>query len=120
LYNIYAYKTAQLYQDIRPCTTKNQFMLFLQFLSFLMIVVIFILIISSILIKKKNLPVKLFIEAQKNENDGYFEEAVIVYESALNEVKKTRFHGGLKNKIVDKLKVLHTTIEYRNNLRFIR
>ena len=55
--------------------------------------------ISSILVNKKNLPVRLFIEAQKNENDGHFEEAVITYESALDEVRKFRFHGSLKNKI---------------------
>ena len=85
-----------------------------------MIVVISILVISSILVKQNNLPVRLFIEAQKNENDGHFEEAVTTYESALDEVRKFRFHGSLKNKIIDKLKVLHTAIEYKNNLHFVR
>jgi hypothetical protein len=85
-----------------------------------MIVILSILVISSILGKKKNLPVRLFIEAQRNENAGHFKEAVITYESALDEVKKFRFHGSLKNKIIDKLKVLHTAIEYKNNLHFIR
>jgi hypothetical protein len=85
-----------------------------------MIVIITILVISSILVRKNNLPVRLFIEAQKNENDGYFEEALITYESALDEVKKLRFHGNLKNKIIDKLKVLHTAIEYKNNFHFVR
>jgi hypothetical protein len=80
-----------------------------------MIFLITILVISSILVKKNNLPVRLFIEAQKTENDGHFEEAVVTYESALDEVRKFRFHGNLKNKIISKLKVLHTTIEYRNN-----
>ena len=85
-----------------------------------MIVIISILIFSSILVKKKSLPVRLFIEAQKNENDGYFEEAVITYESALDEAKKIRFHGSLKNKIIHKIKILHTAIDYKNNLRFTR
>ena len=85
-----------------------------------MIVIITILVISSILVKKKDLPVRLFIEAQKTENDGHFEEAVITYESALDEVNKLRFHSSLKNKIIDKLKVLHTTIEYKNNFHFVR
>lgn len=85
-----------------------------------MIVIITFLVISSILVKKKNLPVMLFIEAQKNENDGRFEEAVVTYESALDEVKKFRFHGSLKNKIISKLKVLKTAIAYKNNLRFVR
>ena len=85
-----------------------------------MISVTIILIIGSILAKKQTLPVKLFIEAQKNENDGDFEQAVITYESALEEIQKFRFHGSLKNRIIDKLKVLHTSIEYKNNLQFIR
>ena len=85
-----------------------------------MISVTIILIIGSILAKKQTLPVKLFIEAQKNENDGDFEQAVITYESALEEIRKFRFHGSLKNRIIDKLKVLHTSIEYKNNLQFIR
>ena len=78
------------------------------------------LIISSIFAKKKSLPVKLFIEAQKNENDGHFEEAVVTYNFALDEVKKIRFHGSLKNRIIGKLKVLHTAIEYKENLHFGR
>ena len=77
-------------------------------------------VVSSILVKKKTLPTRLFIEAQKNENDGRFEEAVIAYESALDEASKFRFHGSLKNKIIEKLKVLHTTIEYKNNFQFVR
>ena len=85
-----------------------------------MILVITIAVISSILINKKTLPVRLFIEAQKNENDGRFEEAVTTYESALDEARKIRFHGSLKNKIIDKLKVLHMTIEYNNNFQLIR
>jgi hypothetical protein len=77
-------------------------------------------VISSILVNKKTLPLKLFIEAQKDENDGRFEEAVITYESALEEVRKFKFHGSLKNKIIEKLKVLHTTIEYQNSFQRIR
>lgn len=85
-----------------------------------MIVIITILVISSILVKKNNLPVRLFIEAQKTENDGHFEEAVITYETALDEIRKFRFHGNLKNKIISRLKVLHTAIEYKNNFHIVR
>ena len=95
-------------------------MLFFQYTPLFMIVIITIIVISSILAKKNNLPVRLFIEAQKNENDGHFEEAVVTYESALDEVKKFRFHGSLKNKIISKLKVLNTAIAYQNNLHFVR
>ena len=85
-----------------------------------MIAAITIAVIGSILLNKKTLPLRLFVEAQKNENDGRFEEAVVTYESALDEARKFRFHGSLKNKIIDKLKVLHTTIEYNKNILFIR
>lgn len=85
-----------------------------------MIAIITILLINSILAKKKSLPVRLFIEAQKNENDGLFEEAILAYGSALEEARKIRFHGSLKNKIIEKLKVLQTTIEYKNNFQFVR
>jgi hypothetical protein len=79
-----------------------------------------ILSICFLVLRKKNIPVKLFVEALRNENNGYFEEAVITYETALNEVNKIRFHGTLKNKIIAKLKLLRTVIEYKNSLHFIR
>lgn len=101
-------------------TLKNRFMSLFQILPFIMITLIIILITSATLFKRRNLPIELFIEAQKIENDGRFEEAVISYGSALDEVKKIRFQRGLKNKIIEKLKVLNTTIEYKNNLRFTR
>ena len=72
-------------------------------------------IISSFFLKKKDLPVELFVEGLKNENDGHFDEAIINYENALSEVQKNRFHRELKNRIIQKLKVLHTIIEYRKN-----
>jgi len=81
---------------------------------------IIFLVVRSLVLRKKNISVELFNKALKNENSGHFEEAVVTYESALNEVKKIRFHGNLKNKIVEKLKVLHTLIEYNNGIRFIR
>ena len=95
-------------------------MFWFQYLPFFMMAAIIIPIASSIILKRKSLPVRLFIEAQKNENDGHFEEAVVSYESALNEAKKVRFHRSLKNRITDKLKVLNTAIDYRNNIRFTR
>jgi len=70
---------------------------------------------------KKSIQVRLFSEALKNENSGHFAEAITRYETVLNEVKKNRFRGNsFKNKIIEKLKVLHTITEYKNNLCFIR
>ena len=80
-----------------------------------------IIFIYSYLQRKKDIPFELFVAALKNENDGLFEAAVITYETALDEVKKTRFRSDhLKNKIIGRLKVLHTNIDYNNNLRFTR
>ena len=69
------------------------------------------------ILKKKNIPVRLFAQALKNENNGHLEEAVITYECALVEVKKIRFHTELKKKIIEKLKVLNMMIEYDKNCR---
>ena len=74
-----------------------------------------ILFTRYIMHKGKNASVRLFVEALKNENSGHFEEAVIDYQNALDEVKKIRFHNNLESKIVGKLKVLNTVIAYTNN-----
>ena len=91
-----------------------------QYLPFIMIALLITSVISSIFIRKKNLPVELFTEGLKYENDGHFDEAIINYENALSEVKKNRFHRALENKIIQKLKVLHTISEYRKNIQYIR
>ena len=85
------------------------------FLLFSVLTVI-ILLIRAFILRKRNIPVELFTEALRNENSGHFEEAIINYENALNEEKKIRFHSSsLKNRITEKLKVLHTITEYKNN-----
>lgn len=80
------------------------------------------LVLSTVLLliryfssRKKNIPVQLYFAALKDENSGNFEEAIITYENALVEVKKIKFNNTLKNKIVEKLKLLHTVIDYNNN-----
>jgi len=95
-------------------------MTFYQYLPFIMIALLITSIISSLFLKKKDLPVELFVEGLRYENDGHFDEAVINYENALSEVKKNRFHRALENKIIQKLKVLHTISEYRKNIQYIR
>ena len=95
-------------------------MTFFQYLPFVMIAILIASIISSLFLKKKNLPVELFVEGLKYENDGHFDEAIINYENALSEVKKNRFHRDLENKIIQKLKVLYTISEYQKNTQFTR
>ena len=93
-------------------------MTFFQYLPFIMIALLITSIISSLFLKKKNLPVELFSEGLRYENDGHFDEAIINYENALNEVKKNRFHRDLENRIIQKLKVLYTISEYQKNVQF--
>jgi len=67
------------------------------------------------MLRKKNVPDELFAEALKNENSGDFEVALVTYERALGEAKKIGFQGHrIKNKIMEKLKVLHMVINYKN------
>ena len=89
-----------------------------QYLPFIMIALLIASIITSLFFKKKDLPAELFGEGLKYENDGHFDKAIINYENALSEVKKNRFHNTLKNKIIQKLKVLHTIIEYKKSFLF--
>ena len=60
------------------------------------------------------------MKALRNENSGQFEEAVNTYENALSGFKKTGFHRNLKNKIIEKIKLLRAIIEYRKNSVFTR
>ena len=95
-------------------------MTFYQYLPFIMIALLVVSIISSLFLKKNNLPVELFVEGLKYENNGHFDEAIINYQNALAEMERNRFHNNLKNKIIQKLKVLHTIIEYQKSLEFTR
>ena len=91
-----------------------------QYLPFFMIALLIASVISSLFLKKKDLPVELFVEGLRFENDGHFDEAILNYENALSEVKKNKVHRDLENRIIQKLKVLHTISEYRKNIQFIR
>jgi hypothetical protein len=90
------------------------------YLFLLIIASIIILFILFFVLRKKSIPVELYIEALRSENNGHFEAAAITYQIAYNEAKKIRFHGTLKNKIIQKLKLLHTVVEYNKNLHFTR
>ena len=70
--------------------------------------------------RKKSIPVDLFNKAHIIENNGHLEEAVSVYENALSEANKIKSDNQLKMKIIDKIKILHTIIEYNKGLRYVR
>ncbi len=95
-------------------------MLFYYYILLLMMLSVAVAWIRSVILRKKNVPVELFMKALRNENSGQFEEAVNTYENALSEFKKMRFHRNLKNKIIEKIKLLRAIIEYRKNSVFIR
>ena len=97
------------------CVKQNLTMTIYLYLPFIMIALLIIFIIGSLILKRKNLPVELFVEGLKYENDGHFDEAIINYKNALSEVKKNRFHSNLKNIIIQKLKVLHAIIKYKKS-----
>lgn len=98
---------------------KNYFMPLYYYFLFIIILSLILFFIYSLFKSRKDIPAKLFYEALRNENSGHFEEAIVTYECALDEAKKRKFHNSLKNKIVEKLKVLHTTIEYKNSFHLI-
>ncbi|MFL5746343.1 MAG: hypothetical protein ACJ751_16830 [Niastella sp.] len=79
---------------------------------------ILFILIRFLIVQKKNIPAELFARALQDENSGHFKEAIITYESALDEVKKIKFNTTLKKKIIEKIKLMHTVIEYQNSHRF--
>ncbi len=89
--------------------------------SVIMLAIIIIFLFRRFVSQKKNVPGELFTEALRNENSGHFETAIVTYERALDEAKKIRFQGSnLKSRIIERLKVLHTVMEYKNGFHFGR
>jgi hypothetical protein len=87
--------------------------------SVIIMLPLIIILIRRVVPRKRNMPDELFFEGLRNENSGDYEAALVAYENALAEVKKNRFYSSsMKNKIVEKLKVLNTVIDYKNNSQF--
>jgi hypothetical protein len=83
--------------------------------------VLFIILFRLFFRHPKNIPAELFSAALRTENDGDYEAAIVTYENALQEFGKSNFRSSsLKNRINARLKVLHTLIDYRKNVRFTR
>jgi hypothetical protein len=65
------------------------------------------------------LPEKLFKEALKQENSGFFVEARAGYVHAMEAINRKKFQSRkLRNMIAEKLNTLHSFIRY-NNLRSV-
>ena len=80
----------------------------------------FFLLVRYFILRKKSLAMLLFINAAKSENSGNYQDAVIAYENALFEVRKSNFHRYLESKIVEKLRLMQTIKSYKDEQAFIR
>ncbi|MBL0337184.1 MAG: hypothetical protein IPP73_18180 [Chitinophagaceae bacterium] len=90
--------------------------LFFYILSLAGLFILFI-VIRALLLLRKDVPANLFAEALKNENSGNLESAVTIYKEALQEASKSRSQHDLREKIVEKLKVLNTVLAYNRNFQ---
>src|ERR1039457_1739046 len=115
LYNNHTYKVLTFNKNLYR-TAKILQMIFYYYIFMLIMILNIMLLIRYFILSKDNIPVRLFTEALKNEKSGYFEEAIINYEIALKKFKKIKSHSTLKNKISEKLRLLHTLIENKENL----
>lgn len=89
-------------------------------LSLIALIFLIVVLMRAFTHWRNNIPVGLYVKALKDENNGHFEEAIHTYEIALAQCKGVRFQRRFKNKIIGKLKLLHTIIDYNNSSRFVR
>ena len=89
-------------------------MLIYSYLIFFIVLILIFFLLRAIVLRKNIIPGKLFAEALQKENSGHFEAAIVSYQNALDETKKIRFNTNTqKNKIIEKLKVLHSVLHYK-------
>ncbi len=68
--------------------------------------------------KKKSISLELYSEALRKENDGLYEEALMIYEQALQEQEKLRFRDArFTAGIHEKIRVLHSIISYHDSFQ---
>lgn len=77
-------------------------------------------VIRFLLYKSQPLPVHLYNKGLQAENDGKFYEATAIYENALQELKKFRFHKMLKKALVEKIKLLKQINKHGIDQKFVR
>jgi hypothetical protein len=73
-------------------------------------------LIHAIFIAKANIPIKLFLQGIKRENEGHLEEAALIYFSAYKEFKKIRSHSKLTHAITGKLRLLSSVMDEKRAL----
>lgn len=90
------------------------------FLYLFVLLVVLFLLARFFVLKSKPLPMQLFQKGLQTENNGHFDEATSIYENALYEVKKNRFHHLLKMTLIEKIKLLKQIKKYNKEQNFIR
>jgi hypothetical protein len=78
-----------------------------------------IFLVRLFIYKKQNIPARSYSAALQNENNGDYEKALINYEIALSEINKSKHNNTLRIKIIEKIKVLHTVVQYEKNLFYL-
>src|SRR5690349_13447147 len=90
------------------------------FLYLFILLAILFLFARFLVLKRKPLPMQLFMQGLKKENNGNFDKAIVIYENALYEVEKVRFHHLLQKTLIAKLKLLEQIRKYNEDQHFIR
>lgn len=81
---------------------------------FFVLICAVLFIVRRLARKRRNTPDMLLAEALRYENNGIYDKAVASYQAALEKIKKIRSQRMLHSKISQKLKVLHTLMEYES------
>jgi len=86
-------------------------------LIYLLLIVALVIIIIVVLLfarYKKNSHTELYKEGVRNENDGQYTLALQNYEDALSEIRKLKVDNKFGDKILERIKMLRTLIDYEN------
>jgi len=85
--------------------------------SIITLIIIILLIGKTIIQKNRQSSVSLYVKALKDENSGNLEGALANYKSAYEEAAKTRFQENMKERILNKMKVLHSMKGYNKQFQ---
>ena len=76
---------------------------------------VFIVIIFFVVAHKRSRHTQLYSKGMRHENAGDYNLAIHNYEDALNEIVKRKQDKEFASKIIQKIKILRTTIDYEKN-----
>lgn len=78
---------------------------------------ILLYIVRTVIQKKRQTSFSLYVKALKDENSGNLDAALANYKSAYDEATKTRFQENMKERILNKMKVLHSMKGYNKQFQ---